>query len=211
MRRLGYAAGLSVFFETSAFGALTQMAGWLGPVALASYSIAHNIEATVFMVALGLSVATGVRVGIASGARTPREARFAGFTGLGAAVAVMALIGSVLVAFGPQVAGFYTADATVAAATAGLMAVVAVTAIPDGGQIVMGQCNRAMGDSFVSTALYFVAYWGVMIPLGWFLAFGAGMGAAGLLWATAAGCALSLLLQALRFVTLTARSLRAAA
>ena len=206
MRRLGYAAGLSVFFETSAFGVLTQMAGWLGPVALAAYSIGHNIEATVFMIALGLSVATGVRVGTAIGARQPGEARFAGFTGLGASLTVMALIGGVLVAFAPQVAGTYTQDAAVAAAATALMGVVAIVAIPDGGQIVMGQSNRAMGDSYVSSLLYFIAYWLVMIPLGWVLAFEAGLGAAGLLWATAAGSALSLLLQGLRFRALTGRA-----
>jgi MATE family multidrug resistance protein len=54
MRRLGFAAGLSVFFETSAFGAMTMIAGLIGPVAVAAYSIAHNVEATVFMAALGL-------------------------------------------------------------------------------------------------------------------------------------------------------------
>ena len=35
MRRLGAAAGLSVMFETTAFGALIQMAGLLGPAAVA--------------------------------------------------------------------------------------------------------------------------------------------------------------------------------
>lgn len=205
MRRLGYAAGLSVFFETSAFGVLTQMAGWLGPVPLAAYSIGHNIEATVFMIALGLSVATGVRVGTAIGTRRPDEARFAGFTGLAAALGVMALIGSVLIVFASEVTAAYTQDAAVATAAAGLMAVVAVVAIPDGGQIVMGQSNRAMGDSYVASGLYFSAYWLVMIPLGWVMAFELQHGAAGLLWATAVGSALSLLLQGLRFRMLTGR------
>ena len=205
MRRLGYAAGLSLFFETSAFGAMTQMAGWLGPVALAAYSIAQNIESTVFMVALGLSVATGVRVGMASGAKNPGEARFAGFSGLAAALALMALIGGVLLLAAPQVTGFYTQDAGVAAVAAGLMGMVALVAVPDGGQIVTGQCNRAMGDAYVSSALYLLSYWGVMIPLGWFLAFRLEFGAAGLFLGTAIGSALAMVLQGLRFAALTAR------
>jgi MATE family multidrug resistance protein len=208
MRRLGYAAGLSVFFETSALGALTQMAGWLGPVALAAYSIAHNAETTVFMVALGLSVATGVRVGRATGAGDQGDARFAGFTGLCAGAALMGLIGLALMGFGDRLASVYTDDAQVIAAAALLLPVVAVVVVPNGGQIVMGQCNRAMGDAYVASALYLVAYWLVMVPLGWLLAFDLGMGAAGLLWATGIGAGLSLMMQGTRFMVLTGRAAR---
>ena len=57
MRRIGLAGGAAYFFETVAFAALAQAAGLLGPTPLAAYTILHNIEALVFMVALGLSVA----------------------------------------------------------------------------------------------------------------------------------------------------------
>jgi MATE family multidrug resistance protein len=209
MRRLGYAAGLSVFFETSALGALTQMAGWLGPVALAAYSIAHNVETTVFMVALGLSVATGVRVGRATGAGDQGEARFAGFTGLFAGATLMGVVGAGLMTYGGGIARFYTADAAVVAAAIALFPVIALVVVPNGGQIVMGQCNRAMGDAFVASGLYLIAYWAVMVPLGWMLAFRLEMGASGLLWATGIGAALSLLMQGMRFMVLTGRAARA--
>ena len=75
MRRIGLAGGAAYFFETFAFAALAQAAGLLGATALAAYTMLHNIEATVFMIALGLSVATAVRVGQAVGARRPRTRR----------------------------------------------------------------------------------------------------------------------------------------
>jgi MATE family multidrug resistance protein len=203
MRRLGYAAGLSVFFETSALGALAQMAGLLGPTAAAAYAIAANAEATVFMVALGLGVAAGVRVGAAAGAGRPDEAAFAGWTGLGACVAVMGAAGLALAANGGAVAGLYSADPAVAAQAAGLMAVVAVMVAPDGGQIVMGQCNRALGDGYVASALYFASFWLVAVPLAAALAFGAGLGAAGLMWGACAGAVSSVALQGGRFLALT--------
>jgi MATE family multidrug resistance protein len=205
MRRLGYAGGLSVFFETSALGALIQMAGWLGPVALAAYSIAHNVETTVFMVALGLSVATGVRVGGRLGAGDAGDARFAGMTGLMACLALMATVGVGLVLSGARIAEVYTSDPAVAAIATGLLPLVALVIIPNGGQIIMGQGNRALGDAYVASALYLLAYWGVMVPLGWWLAFRMGFGAEGLLWATGIGAALSLTMQGGRFLALTAR------
>ena len=63
MRRIGVAGGAAYFFETFAFASLAQAAGLLGPTPLAAYTILHNVEAMVFMIALGISVATAVRVG----------------------------------------------------------------------------------------------------------------------------------------------------
>ena len=205
MRRLGYAAGLSVLFETAALGALIQMAGMLGAVDLAAFSIANNLKTTVFMVGLGLSVAAGVRVGRAAGAKQADEVRFAGWSGLGAGVGVMALIGALLVATGRWVAMGYTGDEDVIAATVALFGIVAIVVIPQGGQIVMGQGNRALGDAYVASSLYFVAYWLVMVPAGALFAFQWEMGAAGLLWAIGLGGAVSMVLQGARFAVLAAR------
>ena len=82
LRRIGVAGGAAYFFETFAFAALAQAAGLLGATALAAYTILHNVEATVFMIALGLSVATAVRVGQSVGRGDRNEARIIGFAGL---------------------------------------------------------------------------------------------------------------------------------
>ena len=58
--RLGYAAGVSQGVEAMAFNSLTMMAGLLGPVALASYSISLNLSALIFMLALGFGSATAL-------------------------------------------------------------------------------------------------------------------------------------------------------
>ena len=68
MRRIGIAGGAAYFFETVAFATMAQAAGLLGAEALAAYTILHNVETTVFMIALGLSVASAVRIGQAAGA-----------------------------------------------------------------------------------------------------------------------------------------------
>jgi MATE family multidrug resistance protein len=203
MRRLGFAAGLSVFFETSAFGAMTMIAGLIGPVAVAAYSIAHNVEATVFMAALGLAVATGVKVGREFGGGRRHEAAFVGWTGLAAAACLMAGLGA-LVGFNAEaLARFYSKDAAVAAMTLTLLSIVAVSVIPDGMQIVSGQSNRAVGDAYVSSALYFAAFWLVMVPLGAVFGLGLGWGPEGLMIATLIGASASAALQAGRFRRLT--------
>jgi MATE family multidrug resistance protein len=205
MRRIGLAGGAAYFFETVAFATLAQAAGLLGPTPLAAYTILHNIESLVFMVALGLSVATAVRIGQAAGAGDAAEARFAGFAGLAMAMGLVGLVGLVLLAFAPTVVGFYSADPALIARAAPIIAVLAVSMVFDAGQVVLGQSTRALGDSWVTTGAFFAAFFCVMVPLGLFLAFRTPLAEAGLFLATAAGCATAVALLLARFLQLVGR------
>ena len=205
MRRIGTAGGAAYFFETFAFAALAQMAGLLGPTPLAAYTILHNIEALVFMIALGVSVATAVRVGQAAGAGDAVEARFAGFAGLAMATSLVALVGLLLLAFAPGVVGFYSADPSLIARAAPIIAILAVSMVFDAGQVVLGQTTRALGDSWVTTAAFFVAFFCVMMPLGLVLAFHTPLAESGLFVATAVGCATAVALLFARFLQLLRR------
>jgi MATE family multidrug resistance protein len=205
MRRIGLAGGAAYLFETVAFATLAQAAGLLGPTPLAAYTVLHNIEALVFMIALGVSVATAVRVGQAAGAGDPVEARFAGFAGLAMATGLVALVGLLLLAFAREVVGFYSADPALIARAAPIVAILAVSMVFDAGQVVLGQTNRALGDSWVTTGAFFVAFFCVMVPLGIVLAFRTPLAEAGLFIATAAGCATAVALLLARFLRLVRR------
>ncbi len=205
MRRIGMAGGAAYFFEAMAFSALAQIAGLLGTSALAAYSILHNIEATVFMIALGLSVATAVRVGQAVGAGDRAEARLIGLAGLSAAMALIGAIGLVLLAFAPQVAGFYSRDPALLAIATPLFAILVVSMIFDAGQVVLGQSTRALGDGWGTTARLFIAFWLVMVPAGAGLSLATPLAQAGLFVSSGIGCAAAVLLLARRFLWLLSR------
>lgn len=206
MRRIGLSGGAAYLFETAAFAALAQVAGLLGPMPLAAYTILHNIEALVFMVALGISVATAVRVGQAAGAGHAAEARLAGFAGLSLAAGLVAAAGLGLLAFAPQVVGLYSADPALVARAAPLLAILAVSMVFDATQVVLGQATRALGDSWMTTGCFFVAFFCVMLPLGILLAFRTPLAEAGLFIATAAGCATAAALLLTRFLLLVRRA-----
>jgi multidrug resistance protein, MATE family len=202
MRRIGLAGGAAYFFETFAFAALAQAAGLISPTALAAYTILHNIEATVFMIALGISVATAVRVGQSAGAGDIAEARFAALTGLGAAMLLIGGIGLVLLAFAPQVASIYSTDPALIARAAPLFAILAVSMIFDAGQVVAGQSTRALGDAWGTTLRFFIGFWLVMVPTALALAFLTPLAEAGLFIGTAIGCAAALALLLARLLRL---------
>lgn len=202
MRRIGLAGGAAYFFETFAFAALAQAAGLLGTGALAAYTILHNVEATVFMIALGLSVATAVRVGRAAGGGDRGEARLAGVAGLTAGMAIIGLLGLLLLWRAPDVVGLYSNDPALVARATPLIAILAVTMVFDAGQVVMGQSTRALGDAWVTTLIFFVAFWLVMVPAALGLAFLTPLAEAGLFIGTGIGCAVALVLLGARFVHL---------
>ena len=188
---------------------MAQAAGLLGATPLAAYTILHNVETTVFMVALGLSVATAVHVGQAAGAGDRAGARFAGLAGLSAAMALVALIGLAMLAAAPVVVGFYSSDAGLIARAAPLIAILAVSMVFDAGQVVLGQATRALGDSWVTTGCFFLAFWGVMIPASLWLAFRTPLAEAGLFIGTGLGCATAVLLLGARFRRLVGEGLMA--
>lgn len=199
MRRIGLAGGAAFFLETMAFATMAQAAGLLGPTPLAAYSILHNIETTVFMVALGLSVGTAVHIGQAAGTGDRAQAGFAGYAGAAAAVILAALIGLALLAAAPAVVGFYSADPALIARAAPIMALLALSMTFDAGQVVFGQATRALGDGWGTTLCYMGAFWGVMVPLGLVLAFATPLAEGGLFIGTAAGCIAAAALLGLRF------------
>ncbi|MEL6283489.1 MAG: MATE family efflux transporter [Pseudomonadota bacterium] len=204
MRRLGGAAGASIFFETTAYAAVLQFAGYLGAGVLGAYAIAHNMEATIFMVALGLSAATGVLVGNAAGAANPAGAAQAAWLGLRVVLGVM--VGSALLiwAFSDWIAAGYTNDPTLAARAAPLLALIGVAIIFDGAQLVMGQVARALGDAWGAAKLYVIAFWGVLAPSAWLFGVYFEWGGQGLILGVTLGCATSFVMLWLRVRALLA-------
>ena len=203
MRRLGYSAGLSNGFETFGFAAMTQFAGRLGTLPLDAYSITNNLVATFFMVGLGLSVATGIQVGIAAGKGDLRDAAFAGWTGLGASIAIMLLLGLLTWLGQNGIAWIYTDNADIAARAAPLIGLAALVYVWDSAQVVLGQALRALDDAWVAVGCYVLGFVVLMVPLGWWLALHTDLQERGLLVAIIAGCALSSILLAWRFRALT--------
>jgi MATE family multidrug resistance protein len=203
MRKLGFSAGLSNGFETIGFAAMTMFAGQLGSLPLDAYSLSHNLMATLFMVGLGMAVASGVRVGIEIGRDRPDEAAFAGWVGLAAVVAIMSTLGLMVLSGRETIAAVYTDDPVIAARAVGLFAVVAFVFVPDSAQVVMGQALRALGDAWVAVGCYIASFVVVMVPLGWFLVNPLGFDERALIGAIIAACLLATVMLSARFHWLT--------
>lgn len=207
MRRLGLSAGVSNGFETVGFAAMMLMAGGLGAAALDAYSISHNLVSTLFMVGLGLAIATGVRVGQAVGGGRMDEAAFAGWTGLLMTFIIMGALGTLVLVFRETVAFAYTDDAVLVSRVAGVLVFSAFVFLPDTLQVVMGQAARGLGDAWMPVAAYVISFLVLMMPLGWWLIGPGEMDERGLVLAIITACVLAGALLCWRFAILTRRAL----
>ncbi|MEM6901795.1 MAG: MATE family efflux transporter [Pseudomonadota bacterium] len=198
-RAIGYASALSILAESVSFATLAIMAGWLGNAQIAAYNIAHNVLATMFMVALGIGSATSVRVGVAHGQADHRNLAMAGWTGLGVNTVLMACFGVALWALAPLVANGFTTDPEVLALATIAMAIVPWLLIVDGGQVVMANAARGRSDIWVPTLIQFVAYCLIMVPMGYLFGISWGYGIDGLFYAILLGSGAAVTLQCVRF------------
>lgn len=206
-RRIGFGAGLSNFFEVTAFNSLNIIAGWISALAVASWAIVLNVGAVVFMVPLGLAAATAVRVGQAYGARDAPGVRRAAAASFLVTTIFGLLVAVAVWPFAHPIAGLYTRDALTLAAAASGLALACLWFLPDCLQVVAAQALRARGDVWVPTGTHMASYIVIMAPLAWFLAIPMKLGVGGMVWAVIIASLISCALLLARFWALSRRSL----
>ena len=206
LRRIGYAASVSYFVETSAFGGMTIVAGWLGAVGVASWAIVINVAAIIFMLPLGLATATAVLVGRAYGAGDAAGIRRAGSLGFGTAIALTLLVCTGIGLGADAVAAAYTRDGVVRGVAAGALLLSCLFYVTDGLQVVGAQALRARGDIWLPAVTHFISYVGVLIPAGYVAAIPLGLGVDGIVWGTIVASAVAAGLLLSRFYWLSRES-----
>ena len=202
---LGLPIGAGLFLEMAVFAAVALLLGTLGAVAAAAHQVALNVAGMTFMIPLGLSMATTVRVGHALGRGDSSAARFSGFTGIGLSGLFMAAM-AVLIFTGHQtIARFYTDDPAVVAVAAGLLQLAALFQISDGLQVGALGALRGLQDTRWPMLIVLVAYWLIAFPLAWLLGVHWGWGPHGPWMGLIAGLTMAAILLNLRFWRLNAR------
>jgi MATE family multidrug resistance protein len=167
--RIGVPASGQLLFEVGAFTVAAWMMGRIGTVALAAHQIALSCASLTFMFPLGLSMAAGMRVSQALGAGQRYLVRPIGYGALGMACLVMGTFGVVFWLAGPAIARSFVDDTAVVSLAGQLLTVAALFQLFDGTQTVGSGLLRGLSDMKVPTAITFVAYWCLMLPLayGW--------------------------------------------
>ncbi len=197
--KIGVPSGLQFFFEIAAFSLAVIMMGWLGENQLAAHQIAINVASTTYMMASGLGIAGGIRVGEGRGLKDVRKIRFSGNVALLLVVIFMTVMMLVILLFNRFLVELYISDNEVIAIAMKLMLVAAVFQLSDGVQVVSLGILRGISDVNIPTWITMFAYWGLSLPLGYLLAFNLEMDAIGIWFGLLAGLTASAVLLTIRF------------
>jgi len=180
--RLALPSMATLFCEWSVFELVTLLSGLLPGshtgVPTAASSIAINTVMLVFSFPLGIAIASSQRVGNALGAGDPAAARAATVTTLALALLSQAGLATGLAllgggAYGRLFTGGGETGKPTLAAFRSLLPTLAALVAADGVQTCLSACARGAGMQKLLSLVNFGTYYGLGLPLGCGLAFGA--------------------------------------
>ncbi len=190
--KLGSPVALMIASESGLFSAAAVLIGWLGTSELAGHAVALQITAIAFMIPLGLSHATTIRVGYGYGLQDRFKLILAGWVSIGLAVGCM--VGTLLLFFViPEKLIHLFLDPSVQSNGPAIgfalsyMLVVTLFQVADGGQVVAAAALRGINDTKFPMYVAIVGYWIIGLPVGYILGFNFGYRGVGVWLGLAAG------------------------
>ncbi len=204
--KVGVPIGMTIGFETSMFSASAFAMGWFGKEALAAHQIALQTASIAFMVPLGISIGTSVRVGQAIGANQVTRAKIVGYLGIAVSGAIMLVSGLCFIFIPSRIIGLYLdlnepQNAVVIAQATSFLLVASAFGVFDGIQVGGSMALRGMKDTRAAMLLTLLAYWGFGVTSGAFCAFGLGWGGIGLWYGLTIGLGVAAVILLRRFAS----------
>jgi len=214
---LGSLSAMQMFFEVAIFTAAIWLSGLLGKNPQAANQIALNLSSMAFMVAMGLGVASMIRVGNQKGLRNYKELRRIAFSLflLGVLLAVFfALLFFIFHKSLPSIyvdlsdTANYADNMEVMSIASKLLIAAAFFQISDSIQVVVLGALRGLQDVKIPTILTFISYWVVGFPVSYFLGKEEVYGSFGIWLGLLAGLTTASILLFIRFNSLTLKLIK---
>ena len=214
---LGAPSAMQMFFEMAIFTSAIWLSGLLGKNAQAANQIALNLSSMTFMVAMGLSVASMVRVGNQKGLRNFKALRRIAFSIFLLGILLAVFFGAVFFLFHKSLPKIYVDfnDVTnyadnleVVAIASQLLFAAAIFQISDTIQVVVLGALRGLQDVKIPTIITFISYWVIGFPISFFLGKEEMYGSFGIWLGLLAGLSTAAVLLYLRFNYLTLKLIR---
>jgi MATE family multidrug resistance protein len=190
--RLGMPIGLLMVAEVGLFAVAALFMGWLGTAELAGHAVALQYAAIAFMVPMGLSHASTVRVGLAHGSGSRDAVRKAGWVSIALGVGFMALTGVIFWTTPQALVGLFLDPAlpqnqAAFALAVTYLSIAALFQLADGGQVVSAAVLRGLSDTAMPMMIGILGYWGIGLSTAYICGFVLGMGGVGIWLGLACG------------------------
>ena len=184
--------------EVGAFSASTLIVGYFSKVHLAAHQIVLNVTTLTFMIPLGLGAASTIKVSAAlknlGPAQTEKLVKIYLYT---CWLATFLTSAGILIVrnFVPQL---YTDSPEVISLAGSILVIAAMFQLADGTQAVVSGILRGYLDIKAPTWIITISWWGLTMPLAYYLVIEAGLGAHGMWYGLTFGLVLSACLLTIR-------------
>ncbi len=212
LTQLGAPSAMQMFFEVAIFTAAIWLSGLLGKNPQAANQIALNLASMTFMVAMGLRVASMIRVGNQKVLGQYFELRRIALPIFLLAVIFGVCFAMLFFLYPDQLPKLYVDDEDpknladnleVIGIAAKLMLAAAIFQISDSIQVVVLGALRGLQDVRIPTIITFVSYWVIGFPISYYFGTEAQYGSFGIWLGLLAGLSTAAILLFIRFNYLT--------
>ncbi len=169
--KIGLPISLAILIEFVAFNSIAILMGRISGVYAAAQNLLCTLTTTSFMIPFAISNAIAVKVGFSNGAKNIFDLKKYAYLGTFISVGFMAFSATIFASFPKFIVSIFTSDTNLYKIVIPIMSILALFQIFDGLQVSLsGICKGIKQTKYVLLAS-FIAYWGVSIPLGYFLGF----------------------------------------
>ena len=158
---IGVPIGGSFMLQAGLFTTVALIMGSLGTVVVAAHAATLNFASFIFMIPLGIAMATTALVGQAIGRGQVIDARRIGYVGILMCLAMMCLSAVFTISFADGIARLYSKEEAVISITSSLLVIAAIMQLGDGCQVTAAGALRGLKDTRVPLAINALVYWGV--------------------------------------------------
>jgi len=168
--KIGVPIGLSIFFETSIFAAVTLLMSQYNTITIASHQAAMNFASFLYMLPLSISLALTIVVGHEAGAKRIKDAKAYSYLGICMAITLSLMSAALIYFFRPEVASIYTADHTVLKLTQDFLIYAIFFQLSDAIAAPIQGILRGYKDVNVTFLMALISYWVIGLPVGYIIA-----------------------------------------
>ena len=214
---LGSLSAMQMFFEVAIFTSAIWLSGLLGKNPQAANQIALNLGSMTFMVAMGLSVASMIRVGNQKGLQNYKELRRIAFSIFLLGIILATFFALLFFIFHKSLPNIYVDlsdtvnykdNMEVISIASNLLLAAAFFQISDSIQVVVLGALRGLQDVKIPTIITFISYWVVGFPVSYFLGTAEMYGSFGIWLGLLAGLTTASVLLFIRFNSLTLKLIK---
>ncbi|MDO4762903.1 MAG: MATE family efflux transporter [Flavobacteriaceae bacterium] len=208
--KLGLPTALQLFFEVTAFALASFICGLVSATDIAAHQVTISMASFTFNLCAGFGVASTIMIGKKRGEKDFVAAKEIGINNLKIAFLFMSLCCLGFILGKDFLPTLFTKpnELAVAHLASQLLVIASLFQLSDGLQVVALGCLRGIQDVKIPSIITFIAYWGITLPLGYFLCVEQKMGAYGMWIGFGLGLTFSAIFLVRRFILISKRQVK---